>query len=141
MGGQAVAIGEGIAVVGAPGRVACDVSCTGTATVFGAVHVFRMTGSEFTLRASPLPDQPGLFFFGEDSVQLPFGDGFRCVAGNVVRLAPQTATGGVLEQALDLAALGLSAGSERRFQAWFRDPAAGNAGFSLSDALRVVVGP
>jgi len=96
----------------------------------------------FTLTASPVPDEPGLFYFGTTQIQQPFGDGFRCVGGSTVRIWPPTfAAGGVLERSVDFgdAATGglIAPGSTWSFQAWYRDPAGAGSGFNLSDAISV----
>lgn len=96
--------------------------------------------ADLVLIAEGVPDQPGLFFFGPNQVQLPFGNGLRCVGGQVHRLPVEFASGGVLRHALDFGASPASAiepGSTWNFQAWFRDPAAGGSTFNLSDGLHV----
>lgn len=98
------------------------------------------SAGELHLRATPVPNQPGIFFFGTEAIELPFGNGFRCAGGEVVRLAPTQAQDGVLEQQVSLAGLGFGAGDVRQVQGWFRDPAAGGAGFNLTDALELTVG-
>lgn len=88
------------------------------------------------------PGQFGLFYIGANAVDLPFGDGRRCVGGGTRRLTLSTASaGGVLTQPPGIAAASggtITAGSTWRMQAWFRDPT-GPCGhtFNLSDALAV----
>jgi hypothetical protein len=100
--------------------------------------------NDFTLLASSVPlNQPGLFFAGPDQVQVLFGNGTRCAGGSpVLRLPPFVVSGadGRFEYPLDLQsalATTLTAGSTWNFQAWFRDPVAGGAGFDFSDGLSV----
>ena len=42
--------------------------------------------SDLTLVTRPVPDQPGLFFYGRDPIETPFGDGFLCVGAPIYRL-------------------------------------------------------
>jgi hypothetical protein len=98
------------------------------------------------LRVQPVPNQPGLFYYGPNQIQTPFGNGFRCVGGTVGRLPMELAAGNVLEHALDNTMPAgtstiISPGSTWNFQAWFRDPAAGAAGFDLSDAMQITFLP
>jgi hypothetical protein len=80
--------------------------------------------------------------YGTVESQVAFGNGFRCVTGQLFRLQPQQSDGaGAPSLALDLNDLpnggGIAAGDTRRFQYWYRDPMGGGAAFNLSDALRV----
>jgi len=88
------------------------------------------------------PGQFGIFFYGSNPIQIPFGDGFRCVGGQLFRLLPPLLSDGAgsVERPVDLAnppqeAGRILDGSTWRFQFWYRDPAAGGAGFNLSDGL------
>jgi hypothetical protein len=122
------------------------VYCTSDANSTGAPAQMSFRGSvsvaadNLVLRAAPVPDQTGLFFYGAQRARLPLGNGTRCVGGRLFRLPPSAAVGGELLHTLDLEALGsgvggISPGSVWNFQAWFRDPAAGGAGFDTSDGL------
>ena len=87
----------------------------------------------------------GIFFFGNGQAQAPFGNGFRCVSGTVYRYAP-TATDflGDARQTINLqgsAPTTFTAGQVWNFQFWYRNAAAGGAGFNLSDGLRVTICP
>ena len=105
----------------------------------------------FSLSADGLPpNKPGLFFYGPNQTTLLFGDGIRCVGGQLVRLPVVLSDllGGVT-QPLDLLAPPFSGGGPgvispgtlRNFQLWYRDPAFGTAGFNTSDALEVTFCP
>ncbi len=92
--------------------------------------------------------QFGIFYYGPDEISEPFGNGTRCVGGAVVhRLDVETASAlNELVHALDntnppTASGQITAGSTWKFQAWFRDPAAGGAFFDLSNGLSVVFLP
>lgn len=100
-----------------------------------------------------VPGQFGLFFYGTEQIQAPFGNGFRCVgdgAPGIFRLNPPLVFDplGGLQRPLDLTQAPASGGpgeigpgSTWNFQFWYRDPAAGGAGFNLSDALRATFCP
>jgi hypothetical protein len=165
--GVSVALGEGKAVVGTIGDI--DHSrgsayvftfergtsyCTAAtnSTGFGALITApgylapSISKNELVLRTTPVPDEPGLFFYGSSQIFQPFGDGYRCVGGGVFRILPVTqATGGVLERAVDFTTLPaggeITAGSTWNFQAWYRDPAAGGTGFNLSNGLELTFVP
>lgn len=107
----------------------------GSASVSAADLVLQVSG------AAPL--QTGIFYYGTETAQVPFGNGVRCVGGQTVRLPPlQTDAGGQASFALDpdapvAGAAPLTPGATRHFQFWFRDTPAGGAGFDLSDGLTV----
>jgi len=86
-----------------------------------------------------VPGQSSLFYYGGAALELPFGDGFRCVGAGesgIARLFPvQTveADGSAMRAFASGAAL-----STLYFQFWYRDPLGpGGAGFNLSDGLCV----
>jgi len=96
----------------------------------------------------------GLFFYGPEATQIPFGDGFRCVgsgATGLFRLAPPVQTDGTggAERLVDFTqppanggAGAILPGSTWYFQFWFRDPMGpGGGGFSLSNGLSVTFLP
>ena len=94
--------------------------------------------------------QLGLFYYGSGQVQVPFGNGLRCVSGTVVRLGPpvQVNLNGNKKRALDFTQAPLNSGpgaitpgSTWNFQFWYRDPAAGGSSFNLSDGLSVTFCP
>ena len=96
-----------------------------------------ISANDFGLRADCVPNTPGIFFYGPNQIQVTFGDGFRCVGGAVRRLPPTTATQNTLSRNLNLQSTSITGGSTWHFQAWYRDPAAGAAGFNTSDAISV----
>jgi len=111
------------------------ISLTGSASV---------SAGDLTLTAGPVPDQPGLFYFGPDQLLAVFGNGFRCVGGSVYRLPAAFAAGGELSWSIDFATPPgglLAAGQTWNFQAWYRDPDAGGSGFNLSDGVSLTLLP
>jgi len=131
----------------------CDTSpdSTGSGAIIGASGSASVAANDFTLLVhGAAASEFGLFFYGTEQVRLPFGDGLRCVGGAVFRLhPPQTTDGlGFASRRVDFtqppAASGpgaIAAGSLWNFQFWFRDPAAGGAGFNLSDGLAAIFLP
>ena len=115
----------------------------------GAVMIWKGTGSVSAnalllgVQGAP-PDKPALFFYGAGQTQVPFGDGFRCVAPPIFRLpAFLTSPQGTASFHLDVTAPPNPAGQIRagetwNFQLWYRDPSFGHAGFNLSDGLEVL---
>jgi len=89
------------------------------------------------------PNKPGLFFLGPGQLNVPFGEGFRCVGGQTKRIHPVVVTdaSGYAEHALDFSA-GYGAGvlpgpTGVNYQYWYRDPQGGPEGFNLTDGLHV----
>lgn len=121
---------------------------TGVAARIGYRGSVSVSASDLRLVARQVPRlQFGIFYYGTNRSQVPFGNGLRCVGGNVFRMnAVSTGTAGQALYALDLAnpteAAGtIHPGSTWRFQFWFRDPQAGGAGFNFSDALEATFAP
>jgi len=89
------------------------------------------------------PNASGLFYYGTSALQVPFGNGFRCVGGTTYRLGVQTTDSfGDASRLLDWNSLpsgAAVAGQTWKFQFWYRNPAAGGAGFNLSNGLSVTV--
>jgi choice-of-anchor B domain-containing protein len=130
--------------------------CTGAPNSVGAGALIGHSGStslannDLVLSVSGLlPGGPGLFFYGPDQSSLPFGEGLRCVDGQLIRLSAQFADVlGLLDRSIDFSAPPFSsgpgvvnAGDVRNFQYWYRDPSGGPAGFNTSDALEINICP
>lgn len=141
---------------GVPDECQCasEVYCVSALNSTGQLGRIDVSGSlsvtlnDTTLTAIQLPPaQFGIFYFGTAQAQTPFGDGWRCVGGQVERLLPaiQIDAGGNALRFLDLQAPPLSnligAGDTRDFQFWYRDPNAGGAGFNLTDAIEITFCP
>ena len=107
----------------------------------------RLSVNAFSLTANGLPpSQFGVFFFGPLQVEIPFGDGFRCVGGQLTRLDPpvQFDPSGLVQRQLDFTQSPLSgflAGDTTNFQLWYRDPQPVGFGFNLTNALEVTLCP
>jgi hypothetical protein len=123
-------------------------TCTSNVNSSGGVGDLGFSGScavahnSFTLTASSVPNNAGLFIYSNGSIDIPFGDGRLCVNGSVgiLRLYPLTfATGNATSHIIDLtsppASAGqITAGSTWYFQHWHRDPGFGSAQFNLTNA-------
>lgn len=113
----------------------CDKVCQSNPSSAGAgAHISASDNGDgtYTLSAEPVPNQPGIFFHAPNSIRIPFGNGFLCAGGGLVRLLPPVVgSGGVASRVTDVS--GLS--GTRYFQYWFRDPAGGGAFFNTSNAI------
>jgi hypothetical protein len=88
------------------------------------------------------PNTSGVFFYGPLQTQVVFGNGYRCVAGPVTRLGLTVASpAGIAAKSLNYPTLlptaAITPGSTWNFQFWYRNPAAGGAGFNLSNGLSI----
>jgi len=119
----------------------------GSGAVISSTGTSSIAANNFALVSTGNPaGKPGIFFFGNNAVSNPLGNGTLCAAGGIRRFAPTISnSSGVFNRTVDLTNLPggavFTAGQTKRFQQWYRDPAAGNAGFNLSDALAVVFCP
>jgi hypothetical protein len=122
---------------------------TGKVAAIGQLGSTDLTHNDFTLTAVDCPPhQIGLFLLGAGQASIPFGDGVLCLGGGVWRLQPAVVTNvvGSTSSELDVADPSSSAslitpGSTWNFQFWYRDVAAGGAGFNLSNGLSATFCP
>ncbi|MCK6570194.1 FG-GAP-like repeat-containing protein [Myxococcota bacterium] len=121
---------------------------TGLAATIDSSGYASLVANDLVLVAEHLPaNKTGYFITSTTQAQVPFGNGFRCVGLPLKRVQPgQTSSaGGVLSQAFDVTqnpwSTLIQAGATWNFQGWFRDPAAGGAGFNLTDGLAVTFLP
>ncbi len=122
----------------------------GPGALIGSQGTLSITDNTFTVTVSgATPSQFGFFYYGKGQIQLPFGDGFRCVSAagsGIHRLNPaqKTDASGYLQRLVDFtqppAGSGtgqIDPGTTWNFQFWYRDPGGpGGTDFNLSDALR-----
>ena len=125
----------------------------------GAGALLTGTGSSsvvfdnLVLTTTSLPtNQFGIYYFGTNAINVPFGDGIRCVGGTVARFPVQsTGPAGVMVLGpgiVNYACTNLPpvfcivAFQTWRFQCWYRDPLGpcGN-GFNFSNAIAVTFTP
>lgn len=131
----------GSSACGAQSYCAVNTNSTGSPALLSHSGSTSISSSDLVLSAGPVPNQPGIFYYGPNQVEVPFGDGYRCVGGSVRRLPVSFASAGNLSRAVDYtsgyAAGLLVAGTSWNFQAWFRDPVAAGSTFNLSDGLHL----
>lgn len=114
---------------------------TGAPADISAAGSSSIAANDLTLTSEPVPDQPGIFFYADNQNRVPFGNGFLCATGNIVRSAPQIASGNTISLSYDTLAEGWVSGQTVHFQHWYRDPAAGGANFNTSNAISVTFTP
>ncbi len=109
---------------GAPASIWIDAAgCSGNTD-----HALQLT-------AYPVPNQFGLFFHGQNQVQVPFGNGYLCTTVALKRACPALAADNVASFTYPPGAF--SPGMTRNFQYWVRDPMGGGALFNTSNAVSV----
>ena len=121
---------------------AANPNSLGSTALISGFGTTSVASNIFTLACDgALPATPGLFFYGPNEQQVPFGDGFLCIDGGVFRL-PATTTDafGHAEVAVDLTDPphedgAILPGATWKFQYWYRDPSSQSATFNLSDGL------
>jgi len=128
--------------------------CTSAPNSVGPGSIIGWTGSlsiatnTFTLTANGCPPRvAGFFYYGTDTVPVPFGDGFQCVGGSVFRLGPtqRTDANGDASRLVDFTRPPASSGPGMIgpvvtwfFQWYYRDEhGPGGTGFNLSNALEI----
>jgi hypothetical protein len=98
--------------------------------------------NELVLEAILVPDEVFIFLHSPSKAELPFGNGTLLLGGMVERILPASlATGSSAKATVDLNSIGIDTPGPRNFQCWFRDTAAGGAGFNTSDALQITFVP
>lgn len=128
--------------------------CLSTANSSGVAAVMTSSGApsvssnQFSIGVQgAVPSTQGLYFYGSDELQVPFGNGYRCVGGQLFRIAATvTDAGGNSLLPVDLVnprseAGRILPGSTWKFQYWYRDTPAGSGSFDLSDGLSVTFLP
>jgi len=113
---------------------------TGQPALMSYTGTVSIAANNFALVCTGLPSSAfGLFYYGPNETQQVFGNGFRCVSGSVWRLGVQQANNGVMTRAINYGNLPpggqITPGLTRKFQCWYRNPAAGGAGYNLSNGL------
>lgn len=126
--------------VGAPNSVGAGASISSAGSPRISDHDFGVVVSGCS------PNAPGFFFFGTAQQQLPWGDGFLCVDGQLFRLLPavfadsQGTAGRPIDFTVGSATV-ITAGSTWNFQYKYRDIVAGGTGFNSSNGLAATFCP
>jgi hypothetical protein len=133
---------------------ACDGStyCVGAPNSVGLGASIAWSGStslalnDFVLHATGAPaHKTALFVYGSTQVQVPLGDGFRCIGGTVKRIQPAGSTdgAGAFSRYFDFTQPPANSGSGQilpgstwNFQLYYRDPQGPlGSGINLSNGL------
>lgn len=142
-----------VEVFALPGCPAPKTYCIGSPNSAGSGASIGHTGTtsiaanDLVLTATDCPpNMNALFYYGTLQAQAPLGNGFRCVGGLVWRLPPVTVgANGSATTLVDFNSLppggAIAAGDTRHFQLFYRDIAAGGAGFNFSNALTATFCP
>ncbi len=121
------------------------VNSTGSPAEISAWCSARSPAGRLTLEARSVPNQFGIFFHGRNQAQVPFGNGFLCTTGDLVRGAVTQAAQYFATYTYDNSdakhSLAAHAGTTRNFQFWFRDQWAGGAFFNTSNAVSIAILP
>jgi hypothetical protein len=124
---------------------AAKATSTGTTADLYAIGQLSTSAGALTLESTPVPNRAGIFFHGAGPAEAHFGNGFRCVAGGLVRGTLVLPGGNLASYTYDNSTPSHSllayAGSTRYFQYWFRDPMGGGAAFNLSTAMSLALVP
>jgi len=117
----------------------------GGPSIMSASGSASIAANDLVISCDNIPgSEPGVFFYGANQGQFPFGEGNRCITGTIIRIWPPSgSSGGVLTRVIDYNTLPtpIISGSTWNFQGWFRDPSGGPAGFNLSDGIEIVFVP
>ncbi len=130
---------------GAPGHGCENGSGTGGALLSAAGSSSSSAGDVVFTATDSTPNSFGLFFEGTDAVNngngLAFGDGLRCVGGNIVRLQVVPADSG--GSAATTVMIPGAPGQIRNYQWWYREPVITicGSGFNLSNAYGIAWTP
>lgn len=135
---------------GLPGH-GCANSVNANGAQLTGVNAASVVSDSFVLQANGLPASASCLFFQGATNPTPaiFGDGLRCVVGNVIRLGTVTATNGNAsyprpnDPHISVRGQIPANGGSRFYQAWYRNPAnfCTASTFNLSNAVSVHWGP
>jgi glucose/arabinose dehydrogenase len=127
---------------------------TGFPAVIGNSGSLSVAANDLVLNASSCPpNQFGLFFYGPEQIDVPFGNGHLCVGPGTLglfRLNPplQVDSVGDAIRPVDYTVPPMNGGdgqitpgSTWNFQFWYRDPMGGGAAFNTSDARSILFCP
>lgn len=126
--------------------------CANSVNVAGANLAATGTASiafdSVVLTGSGMPNSSCLYFQGTTAITTPFGDGLRCVGGQVIRLGTATNAAGssqypALGQQLVSVRGAVTASDVRLYQAWYRNAATfcTASTFNLSNAFQITWAP
>ena len=117
----------------------CDAApnSTGVPARLSATGSHWLADQDLELTVEGAPDHPGIFLGGGVQHHFPLGNGTLCIRPPLHWIwPPRVPQGGFLQHRIDFSAMGI-VGGRWNFQYWYRDPTAGAAHYSLSDAVSV----
>ena len=119
---------------------------TGSAATLAAGGSTSVEANDLVLYASPVPDRVGVFIYGPNQTERPFGNGFLCVGGPRYRLGVTRGVGNVMAMPVEPGHLrcrdNFTVGAVWNFQTWFREGKYGrDRGFNTSDGLSLTLEP
>jgi hypothetical protein len=136
--------------LGVPSTCTISTYCVGAPNSVGPGASIGMEGStsvalnDLLLTASGCPPhKSAIFLYGSTQVQVPLGDGFRCVGGTLKRLRPATSTDALgnfsrhadyTQPPMNSGAGQILPGSTWNFQLYYRDT--GGSGINLSNGMQ-----
>ncbi|MFT7669267.1 MAG: hypothetical protein ACI8X5_001967 [Planctomycetota bacterium] len=130
----------------------CDITpnSAGPGAEIRAAGLQSISDNTFSVISSGcIPNKIGIFFYGQNHINVPLGNGRLCIGG-VARLNPPVIAdaSGVATRQVDFTvfpagsgAFQITVGSTWSFQHWFRDTDAGGAGFTFSNGVEVTFIP
>lgn len=103
-----------------------------------------VAADDLAIHAGPMPNTQAIFYYGMQTVQIPFGNGFRCIGTSLGRMTTQVPQCGSIARDIDWSALNPAVtqpGATFLIQGWFRDPFSGPFTFDLTDAIAITTQP
>jgi hypothetical protein len=113
---------------GGPGR-GCANSVHPRGALLQATGTASVSGDTVILQGTDMPDGACMYFQGTGQASFAFGDGLRCVVGNIIRLETTTNSAGMSQYpaggAPSVSVRGAvpPAGGTRNYQTWYRNAA------------------
>ena len=115
-------------------------SSLGTPASLSTPCLLEIGGGPVEVVVSPVPNGFGILLLGDARTEVPFGNGFLCVAGTVRSSTAVPSVASLLQFHLDPGDV-LVGGTSWNLQAIYRDRRAGGAGMNASEAIAITVLP
>jgi hypothetical protein len=118
---------------------------TGAPALMSAEGSVSLATNDLVLIASPVPPTLGMFWYGPNQAETPFGNGWRCLGKPICRMGIAKSHGGELRKEVDYDRLPrrgtITAGSTWNFQVWYLDRKGEPPRFNLTDGLTATFEP
>ena len=139
------------ALTGGSANNYCQATLNSFNTMGSMSYVGSLTLSDGTFGlmctgAAAIPNSWGIFTYGPNQFNTPFGNGYLCISPfppGIYKMPTQHLGNGTVVRTMAAHPADFvlfTAGSSWNFQFWYRDPPAGNANFNLSDGLHITFG-